>query len=204
MVGSAAHRADLCCARALPYQWRSYEWHKDNRGLAMSTPTWPELQVERLKEYCASPECGTSAWIARQLNKEFGTAYTRNAVIGKMGRCDLTPPRPPSAAKEKKIKAKRSSRSVFNFAKPTTTPIIEDSPAIMPTEFPNKCSLFELTDDTGKDLGRCRFPVGDPWTSDFFFCGQPEADLLNGRPYCPAHARAARANRVVLTDMSGI
>lgn len=45
-------------------------------------------------------------------------------------------------------------------------------------------SLFELSDDT------CRWPVGDPKSSRFFFCG---AQRLRNKPYCAEHcARAAR------------
>jgi GcrA cell cycle regulator len=46
-------------------------------------------------------------------------------------------------------------------------------------------SLMELTDDT------CRWPVGDPSTVDFFFCG---AQPLPDKPYCAAHC--ARAERI--------
>ena len=44
---------------------------------------------------------------------------------------------------------------------------------------------MELTDDT------CRWPVGDPSTVDFFFCG---AQPLPDKPYCAAHC--ARAERI--------
>src|SRR5262245_54048564 len=45
-------------------------------------------------------------------------------------------------------------------------------------------SLLELNDET------CSWPVGDPRSSRFFFCG---AQPLRNRPYCAEHsARAAR------------
>jgi hypothetical protein len=48
-------------------------------------------------------------------------------------------------------------------------------------------SLFELSDDT------CRWPVGDPRSSRFFFCG---AQPVRNKPYCAAHcARAYRQPR---------
>jgi GcrA cell cycle regulator len=48
-------------------------------------------------------------------------------------------------------------------------------------------SLMELTDDT------CQWPVGDPSTVDFFFCG---AQPLPDKPYCAAHcARASGSTR---------
>jgi GcrA cell cycle regulator len=34
----------------------------------------------------------------------------------------------------------------------------------------------------------CRWPVGEPRSPDFFFCGSPTADLTSGKPYCNAHA----------------
>ena|ERR1700723_916577 len=157
----------------------------------MSFPTWTDQQIDRLRSLCVSAECGNSRWIARQINQEFNTDYTRNAIIGKMKRLDINSPHPKNPFKIKKIKKTR--RSVFNFAKPTATPVVDDGPALMPTEFPNKCSLMELTNET------CRWPVNDPWTAEFFFCGSPEADLLKRVPYCRAHARAAVTHRVVST-----
>jgi GcrA cell cycle regulator len=152
----------------------------------MSFPTWTDEQVERLRDLCGSPQCGTSAWIARQMNDEFGTTYTRNAIIGKMGRCDIVAPRPLSAVKEKLIKKARKPK--FNFARPAQV-VIEDGPAIMPTEFPHKCDLFGLTNES------CRWPCGNPGEAEFFFCGQPEADLLKRVPYCRAHMRASVSYR---------
>lgn len=157
----------------------------------MSFPTWTEQQVDRLRDLCGSPECGTSAWVARQINKEFGTNYTKNAVIGKMGRSDIGAPHPKGNTRPTERAAKiRKPKPKFNFAKPLSVPIIDNSPPTMPTEFPNKCNLFELNNET------CRWPCGDPGTTEFFFCGQPEADLSNKVPYCRAHARAAVTYRL--------
>ena len=45
-----------------------------------------------------------------------------------------------------------------------------------------RCSLLELTD------AKCRWPIGDPGTPEFFFCGgKPAAEL----PYCVYHSRIA-------------
>ena len=43
-------------------------------------------------------------------------------------------------------------------------------------------SLLELTEET------CRWPIGDPGTADFFFCGGPTVTSL---PYCAYHSRVA-------------
>ena len=45
-----------------------------------------------------------------------------------------------------------------------------------------KISLMELTEKT------CKWPVGDPATPDFWFCGLP---VQQGKPYCEAHVGVA-------------
>jgi GcrA cell cycle regulator len=45
-----------------------------------------------------------------------------------------------------------------------------------------KISLMELTERT------CKWPVGDPATPDFWFCGLP---VKQGKPYCEAHVGVA-------------
>jgi GcrA cell cycle regulator len=45
-----------------------------------------------------------------------------------------------------------------------------------------KLSLMELTERT------CKWPIGDPATADFWFCGLP---VQQGKPYCEAHVGVA-------------
>ncbi|MFY9210966.1 MAG: GcrA family cell cycle regulator [Aestuariivita sp.] len=45
-----------------------------------------------------------------------------------------------------------------------------------------KLTLMELTERT------CKWPVGDPATEDFWFCGLP---VQAGKPYCDAHVGVA-------------
>lgn len=45
-----------------------------------------------------------------------------------------------------------------------------------------RLSLMELTERT------CKWPVGDPATDDFWFCGLPS---VAGKPYCEAHVGVA-------------
>lgn len=45
-----------------------------------------------------------------------------------------------------------------------------------------KLSLMELTERT------CKWPIGDPATDDFWFCGLPSQQ---GKPYCEAHVSVA-------------
>ena len=45
-----------------------------------------------------------------------------------------------------------------------------------------KLTLMELTERT------CKWPIGDPATDDFWFCGLPS---IPGKPYCEAHVGVA-------------
>ena len=45
-----------------------------------------------------------------------------------------------------------------------------------------KLTLMELTERT------CKWPIGDPATEDFWFCGLP---VQPGKPYCEAHVNVA-------------
>ena len=45
-----------------------------------------------------------------------------------------------------------------------------------------RLSLLQLNEDT------CKWPIGDPLTPDFYFCGQHSEE---GKPYCDFHSRRA-------------
>jgi GcrA cell cycle regulator len=45
-----------------------------------------------------------------------------------------------------------------------------------------RLSLMQLTERT------CKWPVGDPATEDFWFCGLP---TVPGKPYCETHVAVA-------------
>jgi GcrA cell cycle regulator len=45
-----------------------------------------------------------------------------------------------------------------------------------------RLSLLELNEAT------CHWPIGDPSSPDFFFCG---GKVLTGLPYCAQHSRVA-------------
>ncbi len=45
-----------------------------------------------------------------------------------------------------------------------------------------RLSLLQLNEHT------CKWPIGDPLTPDFYFCGQHSGD---GKPYCEFHSRKA-------------
>ena len=61
---------------------------------------------------------------------------------------------------------------------------VEPEPELIDNVIPigQRRTLLELTEET------CRWPIGDPGSADFFFCGGQTA---TGLPYCAYHSRVA-------------
>lgn len=148
---------------------------------------WTDDRIELLKTRWA--EGYSASLIAAELG-----GVSRNAVCGKVHRLGLPGRRERELPRVHKPRAnnpttgKRKHRKSAHdiFFRPRS-PIIEDSLAtpliddlLIPDE--QKKSLLDLKEDT------CRWPVGDPSSPGFFFCGgKPEANS----PYCAGHhARA--------------
>ncbi len=166
--------------------------------------SWTEERVERLRKLWAK------GWPAARIADELGEV-TRNAVIGKIYRLGLAQKRPKkpkdsggkkraprsSAAAETKqnnetSKVRRDSRAEQQPPEDTRSlTAIDDSGTVTEDhaetakrieEESLKLSLMQLTDRT------CRWPIGDPSTEDFWFCGHPSEP---GKPYCKTHNRIA-------------
>jgi GcrA cell cycle regulator len=58
----------------------------------------------------------------------------------------------------------------------------EPEPELIEIPIEQRKTLLQLTEKT------CRWPIGDPASSEFFFCGGENA---NEQPYCAFHARVA-------------
>jgi len=63
-------------------------------------------------------------------------------------------------------------------------PKMEAEPELIDNIIPfgQRRTLLELTEET------CRWPIGDPGSAEFFFCGGPSLASL---PYCAYHSRVA-------------
>lgn len=119
------------------------------------------------------------------------SGVTRNALIGKAHRLGLS--RNKKAPTQAIAHRERRPRVVLRAAPPVPHPNFSPVP-VAPTPMPEpdvvdiaipaeqRRTLMQLTDDT------CRWPVGDPGTPEFFFCG---ARPLGESPYCAAHRRMA-------------
>jgi GcrA cell cycle regulator len=173
--------------------------------------SWTDERVDLLKSMWSE---GKSA---SQIAKELG-GVTRNAVIGKVHRLGLSnraapaKDKPAAPAREKPVAAKPASPQAAPKpaaeAKPTDKPLnIPPRTPIMTAGQPlppqpstseiseealanvaaiekkaKKLKLMELTERT------CKWPVGDPATEDFWFCGLVSE---SGKPYCEAHNAVA-------------
>jgi GcrA cell cycle regulator len=155
-----------------------------NEAKAMSTTslTWSSDRVEQLKR------CFQAGLTCSQIAREIGV--TRNAVIGKMNRMGLSRPRDLLGAQMRRaaklgqpkpqktwrrlnvIAQRKMLREAFPQARVESVPIRDG----------RGCTLLELKS------GQCRWPINDPGSASFCFCGN---EAFTGLPYCGGHARLA-------------
>jgi GcrA cell cycle regulator len=171
--------------------------------------SWTDERVETLTRMWNEGQS------ASQIAKERG-GVTRNAVIGKVHRLGLSnrtsaPPTKASAETEERAETKPAETSpeparaeakeaVPKPPIPMRKPIVpagqplppqpsanEISPEALATvreveKTAKRISLMELTERT------CKWPIGDPATEDFWFCGLA---VQPGKPYCEAQVGVA-------------
>jgi GcrA cell cycle regulator len=160
----------------------------------MTTWTWTDERVETLKKLWAD---GLSA---SQIAGELG-GITRNAVIGKVHRLGLSGrAKAPSSSAPRQRKPRvqshfmrppRSGGTRGNTAlAPRSAPLFDMEPDYEPEPeltdniipIGQRCSILQLTEAT------CHWPIGDPASPEFFFCGGKSVASL---PYCAHHCRMA-------------
>ena len=137
--------------------------------------TWTPERVEQLRSYF---EAGLSC---RDIAVNIGVS--RNAVIGKLSRLNLSHGTPDG---ERRVRRKKP-------ATPAERPTAKQQLAMLqavydqktdeaPVVSANSCSLLELSEQ------HCRWPISTPGADDFCFCGNTP---LGGMPYCSGHSRLA-------------
>ncbi|TYC52820.1 GcrA cell cycle regulator [Rhodobacterales bacterium] len=159
--------------------------------------SWTNERVELLKKLWSD---GLSA---SQIAGELG-GVTRNAVIGKVHRLGLsgrakttttsskprrarpagtqaaaaTPKKPSPQPMTQGANALKADISPVPVAKPQ--PVVEPVAELVPIS--KRATILTLTERT------CKWPIGDPATEDFYFCGR-QSDA--GVPYCAHHCKVA-------------
>jgi GcrA cell cycle regulator len=140
-----------------------------------TSATWTTERVEQLKS------CISAGLSCSRIAAEIGV--TRNAVIGKMNRLGLSRPKLVVArAPERKRDAWRP-RTLTQHQILMDLPAEPRSPAeVIPIHGGHGCSLLDLSP------GKCRWPINEPGSENFCFCGNRQVE---GLPYCEGHARRA-------------
>jgi GcrA cell cycle regulator len=151
--------------------------------MAIKEPTWTDERLERLKSGFAA------GWSCRQIADDIGAS--RNAVIGKLNRLNLTRGNSGETPKPARNKAPRNTpkgprrgsvpRLQYGLLQAVyAEPQADACEATILSQ--HICSLLELSET------RCRWPINTPGEKDFGFCGNTP---LEGLPYCAGHSRLA-------------
>jgi GcrA cell cycle regulator len=141
---------------------------------------WTDERVEILKKLWLE---GLSA---SQIAKQLG-GVTRNAVIGKVHRLGLSGRAAPSQpSRPAAFRTPRPSRPAIPNLRRADGPRAEPRPlAPRPAPYveqPGTATVLTL----GAHM--CKWPIGDPSSAEFTFCGRRSGDE---GPYCIEHARLA-------------
>ena len=138
---------------------------------------------------------------AREIGAELGVSA--NAVIAKIHRLGIARLSPYGGAPGRRLalrripaadRPRRARRGAFSLRRAPPAAVLLKSKRLVENarrdaQIPRsqRRALFELSDAS------CRWPVGDPASPSFFFCG---AEAMRSKSYCAAHcARAYRRPR---------
>ena len=145
--------------------------------------SWTDERVALLSKLWAD---GLSA---SQIAAELG-GITRNAVIGKVHRLGLSGRAKSPSSSSPRPRKTRTGGHMLRVSRPAmrgNTALAYDyqdepEPELIEIPLEQRKTLLQLNEKT------CRWPVGDPGSTDFFFCG---GDAANEQPYCAFHCRVA-------------
>jgi GcrA cell cycle regulator len=141
--------------------------------MSVTGRTWTAERIAQLKS------CFAAGLSCSQIADEIGVS--RNAVIGKINRLRLTRLTGTVAARPRRPRVALrlvTQHDILSALRAEPEPPREE--IAIPQEC--RCSLADLSD------GKCRWPISEPGSRDFGFCGGKAVD---GLPYCAAHARIA-------------
>jgi GcrA cell cycle regulator len=153
--------------------------------------SWTDERVELLRKLWLD---GLSA---SQIAAELANGITRNAVIGKVHRLGLSgrvkapstsTPRPRSKPQgHRPVSRPSAGPSMRGNTALAYAPRVQEAPAPKPElevviPMSERVTIMELRE------AMCRWPLGDPATPEFRYCGG-KSEI--GDPYCTYHARIA-------------
>ena len=176
--------------------------------MAEASLTWTKERIELLTKLW------TEGLSASQIAAELGENVSRNAVISKAHRLGLahgapkvaSTPRPPKPSRPPEpCPTGETSEQADPALAPTT---VNPQPKLKPKEArPREDATVpaQAVEETRPEVdglvpvsrrvqimdlreGTCRWPLGDPSSADFCYCG---ASAMTGMPYCAHHAQVA-------------
>jgi GcrA cell cycle regulator len=158
--------------------------------------SWTDERVELLRQLWLD---GRSA---SQISAQLGHGVTRNAVIGKVHRLGLAgrakapaaapAPRPAPQRSAPRLggggggggarAATRGATALAMVSEPAldTRPVFREEDVVVPMSL--RVTIVELKE------AMCRWPLGDPTSPDFRYCGSPSPGI---GPYCVHHGKLA-------------
>jgi GcrA cell cycle regulator len=156
----------------------------------MIAMNWTDDRVELLKKLWSD---GLSA---SQIAGELG-GISRNSVIGKVHRLGLSGRAKSPSTSVPRQRKPRAHGHMMRITRPggirgntALAPVhsyeteVEPEPEMIENIIPmgQRCSILDLTES------KCHWPIGDPSSPEFFFCGGRSTE---GLPYCGYHSRIA-------------
>ena len=170
---------------------------------------WTDARIELLEKLWGDGY--PTSKIATTINKETGGHISRNAVIGKVHRLGL-PGRKPATSLAAPREAMGPAWTRKGWAASTTAIALfkddftpDEEVEAFKTPTPRATARGEAAGAAGIEMrlvrlvdlksGLCHWPLGDPKTKGFRYCG---ADADPRRSYCPAHHRLAYAPAVAM------
>jgi len=168
-----------------------------------TVPSWSDERVDLLRRLWQ--EGLSASRIATQLG-----GVSRNAVIGKIHRLGLSgrgakgAEAPEGDLPRKAARVVEAPAAVAEASAPATAvqdcatvvtlqtapvqPPAPEAPAPVPRPEPVALAVSRRVTIMDLRESMCRWPLGDPTTPDFHYCGDR---AITGLPYCPGHAQVA-------------
>lgn len=159
--------------------------------------SWTDQQIQSLKKMWGN------GFSASDIAKQLGGGMTRNAVIGKAHRLKLSVSAPATKQIDGAAVAAATANTMAGIQRASTKKRVMLRP-LPPVQTPSHSTPQEVVKETLRALDNkarpegisvtkagerhCRWPIGDPRSPDFRFCG---CEAHEGLPYCLDHARVA-------------
>jgi len=145
---------------------------------------WNDDTIERLRALWA--EGLSTAEIGRRMG------VSKNAVVGKAHRLNLTARPSPIRRDGEKSPRRRQPKRVHGATLPALTAAMAPMPVIEAPRLAERSAPHVLraipAPRPGARLTPCCWPIGEPGTRSFHFC---DVDAIAGKPYCEEHASKA-------------